>query len=90
MRNLIVLLAFAGSVVACETQGVVDSRYDGADGSHLSLRQFRNESRFYYSLSASLPSRDCAVRELRVVAMGQGGHVRLRVEHAPADPPCDS
>jgi hypothetical protein len=90
MRNLIVLLAFAGSVVACETQGVVDSRYEGADGSHLSLRQFRNERRFYYSLSASLPSHDCGAREVRVVAMGQGAHVRLRVERAAVDPACET
>jgi len=90
MRNLIVLLAITGSLLACETHGVVDSSYEGADGSHLSLRQFKNESRFYYALSASLPSGDCSVRELKVVAMGQGRHLRVRLEHSPTGAACDS
>ena len=90
MRSLIVLFAVLGSLVACETHGVVDSSYDGTDGSHLSLRQFRSQSRFYYALSASLPSGDCSVRELRVVAMGQGRHVRVRFEHSPTGAACDS
>jgi hypothetical protein len=90
MRNLIVLLAVAGSVVACETRGVVDSTYEGSDGSQLTLRQFKNESRFYYSLSASMPSKDCSLRELKVIAMGAEGHIRVRLEHAPAALTCDS
>jgi hypothetical protein len=90
MRNLIVLLAITGSLLACETHGVVDSSYEGAGGSHLSLRQFRQQRRFYYALHASLPSADCSVRELKVVAMGQGKHVRFRVEHSPTGAACDS
>ena len=90
MRNVVVMLALAGSVVACETQGVVESRYQGADGSHLSLQQFKNGGRFYYALSASLPKRDCAARALKVVAMGADGHVRVRFERTPSDPACES
>jgi hypothetical protein len=90
MRNLIMLLALVGSIAACETHGVVDSSYESSDGSHLTLRQFKNESRFYYSLSASMPSRSCSVRELKVVAMGSDGHVRVRFERAPASAVCDS
>lgn len=89
MRNLLVLLALVGSVAACETHGVVDSRYDSDDGSHLTLRQFRHESRFYYSLSASMPGQSCSARELKLVAMGSGGRVRVRLERAPA-PACES
>jgi hypothetical protein len=90
MRNLIVLLAIAGSVIACETHGVVDSSYEGSDGSHLTLRQFKEESHFYYSLSASVPARDCSVRELKVIAMGADGHLRVRFEHTPASLTCDT
>lgn len=91
MRNHIVLLAIAGSVIACETHGVVDSSYEGSDGSHLTLRQFKEESHFYYSFSASMPaSRDCAVRELKLIAMGADGHVRVRLEHTPAALTCDT
>jgi hypothetical protein len=90
MKNLVPLLLLVGSVAACETHGVVEDRYEGSDGSHLSLQRFKNESRFYYALSASMPSRDCSVRELKVVAMGADGHVRVRFEHAPVNPACAS
>lgn len=87
MRNLVLLLAITGSVAACETHGVVDSRYESSDGSQVTLRQFKNDGRFYYSLSASVPSRGCSPRELKVVAMGNGGRMRVRLERAPTD--CD-
>jgi len=90
MRNAIALFAILGSVVACETQGVVDGSYQGLLGSHLSLRQFKDESRFYYSLSASMPWPGCRAREIRVVAMGADGHVRVRFEHSPASDACES
>jgi hypothetical protein len=91
MRNIVLLLALAGSVVACETQGVVESSYKGADGSHLSLQQFKNAGRFYYALSASVPTRDCATRSaVKVVAMGADGHMRVRVERTLPDSACDS
>lgn len=86
MRNVALLLALAGSIVACETHGVVDSRYEGDDGSQLSLRQFRNDSLFYYSLSARMPPSACsATRELKLVAMGSGGRVKFQFERVPSN-----
>jgi len=89
MKNVIALLGVLGSVAACETHGVVDSRVESSDGSHMNLRQFRSESRFYYSLSASGPA-ECGTREVRVVAMGSGHRFKVRFERGPAEPACDS
>jgi hypothetical protein len=83
MKNLVVLLALAASLIACETHGVIESRYDGKTGRHFSLQQYKHEGRFFYSLSAGRPAHACDIAELKVVAMGAGGKVRVRVEHAP-------
>jgi hypothetical protein len=84
MKNLIVLLALAASMIACETNGgVIESKYDGQNGSHLRLQQYKSEGRFFYSLSAWRPTHACELGELKVVAMGSGGKVSVRVEHAP-------
>jgi hypothetical protein len=82
MKNLIVLLALAASMIACETHGVIESKFDGANGGHLRLQQYKNQDRFFYSISAWRPARACEIGELKVVAMGASGKVRVSVEHA--------
>ena len=93
MRNHILLLALGASVVACETRGVVESRYDSEDGTHLTLQRYSQGGRFYYAFSASVPpaadSDDadaCTTREVKLVALGNGTSVRVRLERAPAPP----
>ncbi len=94
MKNLVVLLAFGATLVACQTQGVIESRYDGQNGSSVRLQQFNQDGRFFYSISASLPddappadgdaaTRVCGPRELKLVAMGAGGKIALRLERQP-------
>jgi hypothetical protein len=83
MKNLIMLLVLAASMIACETHGLIESSYEGKGGNHLSLQQYQHEGRFFYSLSAGRHAHACDIAELKVVAMGAGGKVRVRVERSP-------
>jgi hypothetical protein len=84
MKNLIVLLALAASMIACETHGVIESEFNGQDGSHLRLQQYKDQGRFFYSLSAHRPATTHACEiELKVVAMGAGGKMKVQVERSP-------
>jgi hypothetical protein len=81
MQRPIMLLVLAASLVACETQGVSLSEFRGDDGSLVRLEQYKQGGRFFYSLSAKRPTRACEIDELKLVAMGAGGNMRVRLEH---------
>ena len=84
MKRLIVLLALAAPLLACETHGVIESEFNGQDGSHLRLEQYKDQDRFFYSLSAHRPATTHACEVgLKVVAMGAGGKVKVQVERSP-------
>jgi hypothetical protein len=90
MNKIIMLVLLAASVVACETHGVIDSHYEGKDGSEWSLQQYNHQDRFYYSLSAWMPSRACGLGKVKVVAMGAGGQVKVRFERDPSVVSCEA
>ncbi len=83
MRKVVMMWAIVGAVAGCETKGLVVHQYADSEGNAVRVERYQHAEQFLYSLSARFGTRECRLREVKIVAVGANGKLKVRLRMEP-------
>lgn len=83
MRKVVMMWAIVGAVAGCETNGLIVREYADSEGNGVRVEHYQHAQRFLYSLSARYSTHECKLREVKIVAMGADGKLRVHIRMEP-------